>query len=671
MIHLIRMISATLLLSSVSFASLIARFEANGQSDIRIDRLPALWLEAGEAPTAFLPPGRFLTTWSGQLKIEKRQRLFFSFAGSGKARLQINGKEILAEAGELGTKISKRLRLNPGTHEIEIHYESADNGSAHFRLYWQEGKSPRQSIPAGAFLHQSNEELEQAQQRRLGRETFAQYHCNKCHFSQGAMSSSSMPELQEIAPLLIQVGDRLQEPWLRAWLADPAALRPGTSMPQLFDPNDPQSTQKIADLAAFLSDSKTQPAATAIAADEKTVFAGGAHFHQLGCVACHTLPDAKMPDFSGKRIPLHHVSAKFQPAALAQFLKNPSAYAPHRGMPNFQLSEQEVQELSSFLLACAKTPLPKMPEMQGNPIRGKQLATEHHCYACHAGMPTPEKISTPSLEQIFQVDWRQKGCISSHSTKIMPHIHLTDSQLDALHAFRNKGLPSLSHHDLAESAERKFHSLRCNACHARDQEPATLDQYHSESQHLVQHLPNATEKLDQSRPHMSFIGEMLQTDHITQVISGSLPQKTRPWLEMRMPAYSAHATAMSHGMARWHGINPQEPKPSAFPVDSKLAQIGAELVSSDKGFGCTTCHGLHRAAPTAAFEVQGISFERVGSRLRYEWYQRWMDNPHSITPGTKMPQYAPAGRSPNPTFQNNASQQFDAIWHFLRSQTEN
>jgi cbb3-type cytochrome oxidase cytochrome c subunit len=136
-----------------------------------------------------------------------------------------------------------------------------------------------------------------------------------------------------------------------------------------------------------------------------------------------------------------------------------------------------------------------------------------------------------------------------------------------------------------------------------------------------------------------------------------------------MPAYAAHAAAMSDGMARWHGVNPQEKSQlPAFKVDPALAKTGEELLSSEKGFGCTTCHGLRETGPTAAFEVQGISLELIGSRLRHEWYHRWMDNPASITPGTKMPQYAPAGKSPNPAFQNDARQQFEAIWHFLQSQ---
>ena len=665
MLFFFRLLLSLPLFCALARAELIARFESSAGTDLRVDRLPALWLKAGEAPSAFLPAGRFQVTWSGKLIVEKRQRLFFSFAGQGQARLKINGKEVLQELGTLGTSRSARVRLNPGAHDIEICYQSSDDGSASFRFFWQEHKGLKQSIPATAFRFEENAEVTAAKQKRLGREWFAQLHCMKCHQSEGSIGPLPMPELQEMAPLLVQTGDRLQEAWLRAWLQDPQALRPRTSMPRLFDPKDPKSAQKIADVAAFLSEMSTAQSKAKEATDEKTVVAGGAKFHQLGCVACHTLPDAPEPDLSGKRIPLHHVAAKYQPGALADFLKNPSAYAPHRGMPDFRLNPEEVAQLSAFLLSRAKAPLPPFPDLQGNADRGKKIASEHHCFACHAGMPAPEKMTTPSLEKIFQIDWSQRGCVAPSSPSPHPGIVVDESQRQALLVFRAHGMAALSLHDEAESAERKFHSLRCDACHARDQVPASLDRYHAESSPLVAHLPHAEEKLDQSRPHMSFLGEMLQTSHMQQAIAGTLPKKTRPWLEMRMPSYPAHAAAMSHGMARWHGITPQES--SRISVDPALVEAGKDLLSSEKGFGCSSCHGQGDTPPTAAFEVQGISFELVGQRLRHEWYHRWMDNPGSITPGTKMPQYAPAGKSPNSLFQNDAAKQFEAIWHYLQS----
>lgn len=648
-------------------AQLIGQFTAGGKTDARIDRLPALWLLAGEVPTAFLAAGPFETQWSGKLKLDKRQRLIFSFEGLGAARLLINGEELLVEQGKLGAARSERARLNPGEHEIVIHYKSPPDGAAQFRLLWEEASFPRQTIPATAFVSEADAATQLAMQQRRGRELFATQHCSKCHQSESLLGADPMQELQEIAPLLIQPGDRLDEKWLRAWLSEPHTLRPGTTMPQLFDPKKPESAQQVADLAAFLSSMNSGGTATTTPqADEAIVLAGGAHFHKLGCAACHTSPEQTTPDLEGKRIPLHNVAAKFKLGALAGFLKDPSAYAPHRGMPNFKLNEEEIRSLSAFLTAKSKPTLPAQTELQGDAERGKAVAAAHHCFYCHAGLPTPEKLTLPSLQKIFSVNWEAKGCVAPADQRgNAPALHLAETDRLALTAFAKTGATSLGHNDKAEAAERKFHSLRCDACHSRDQLPSLLDRTHTETRSLTAHIAGANEKIDQSRPHLTFIGEMLQTTYMQDIIAGTVATKPRPWLELRMPAYSAHAASLSDGFARLHGINPQEK--NTAELDPALVAIGKDLISAQKGFGCTTCHGLGTTAPTAAFEVQGIYLEHIGPRIRREWYDRWMDNPASVTPSTKMPQYAPNGESPNPALNGSAAEQFNAIWQYLQS----
>ncbi len=651
-------------------AQVISQFQSAGNTDIRVDRIPALWLKPGDAPTAFLSPGPFETTWTGKLKIAKRQRLIFSFEGMGEAKLSIDGKELLTEQGKLGTARSEQSRINPGEHEIVITYKSQPDGAAHFRLFWEEKDFPRQSVPPTAFVSEITDATRLSQQQRRGRELFATQHCAKCHQSESPLGADPMPELQEIAPLLVNPGDRLQENWLRAWLSEPHTLRPGTTMPQLFDPKKPESAQQIADLAAFLVSMKSGTPTSPEPAEEATILAGGAHFHKLGCAACHTGPEQEKPDLENKRIPLHHVAAKFQPGALAAFLKAPNAYAPHRGMPDFKLSDEEVRNLSAFLRAKAKTPLPALPTLKGDAERGKSVASSHHCFYCHAGLPTPEKLTVPSLQKIFAADWNSKGCVAPNEKRgVAPALHLAEDDRLALIAFQTRGSSSLANNDKSEAAERKFHSLRCDACHARDEVPALLDRTHNETQSLTAHIAGANEKLDQSRPHMTFVGEMLQTNFTQSIIAGALDDKPRPWLDMRMPAYSAHAASISDGFARLHGIDPTEK--TAHTSDPALVAAGKDLVSADKGFGCTTCHGLGNVKPTAAFEVQGLYFEHAANRLRREWYDRWMDNPGSVTSGTKMPQYAPGGQSPNPALNGNAAEQFNAIWHYLQSVKKN
>ena len=640
-------------------------------SDVRIDRLPALFVEKGEPPSAFLSAGAFESVWTGKLQLPKRQRLVFSFEGEGAASLVLDGKELLSETGKLGLTKSAETRLNQGEQVVEIRYRSRADGSGQFRLMWQERSFPRQSVPPSAFICDADDRVKQSLLRRQGREWFALMHCAKCHTSAAGIGADPMQEMQEIAPLLVNTGAQVNEAWLRGWLASPHQWRPATSMPSLFDPAKETHRQDIADVAAYVASLKSIEIPNAAESAKTDASKGAEHFHKLGCAACHTLPEVRTADMSGRRIPLHHVRKKFRPAALVAYLKAPDALAPHRGMPNMQLSDEECRTLSAFLLEKAEAPAP--PEAaKGDQTRGAQVAMQHHCFACHAGMPMPERIAIPSLEEMFRADWTKRGCVSAEPRGSRPPNHrppnlaLSEPARAALLAFRSMAdaaLQSLRHNDKAEAAARKFHSLRCDACHARDGKQPSFDP--SETRHYLQRPNQDQEKVDQSVPHLTFLGEMLQAPYVNDVIRGATTTKTRPWLDRRMPGYVNHAKTMAEGMARIHGIDPQEQPPAK--IDDPLAKIGGALIDKETGFGCNTCHAVGQQPPTAAFEVQGINFDLSASRLRREWYDRWMDHPASVTPSTKMPQYAPAGRSLNPTFDGDGTKQFDAIWHYLQS----
>ncbi|RYD27891.1 MAG: hypothetical protein EOP87_20455, partial [Verrucomicrobiaceae bacterium] len=171
---MLRPVSASfLLLAATAHADLVATFTRDGVTDSRIDRFPAIAIEPGEPATPFLTPGAFQVVWKGKLVVPKRLRLVFNFEGEGKAELKIAGKDVLARTGALAGEGSKSTRLNPGEHEIEITYNSKPDGTASFRLYWEETSFPRQTIPASAFKSEVTEATTLGELQRHGRMLFA------------------------------------------------------------------------------------------------------------------------------------------------------------------------------------------------------------------------------------------------------------------------------------------------------------------------------------------------------------------------------------------------------------------------------------------------------------------------------------------------------------------
>ncbi|MCW1885586.1 c-type cytochrome [Luteolibacter flavescens] len=631
-------------------AELAATFESGGAKDTRADRLPALYVKAGESPTPFLPGGEFSVTWTGKLVLAERQRLSFSFEGEGKATLTIDGEEVHTEDGTLGATASKSTRFNKGEHDITIVYRSKADGSGRFRLFWEERAFPKQSVPPTVFKTEAMEE----DLARKGRLLFAENHCSKCH-----MGAAGMTELTEFGPMLLASGSRLNEQWIAEWLANPSAFRHDTRMPDLIDESTPAGKQQAADLAAWLMTQKVGEAPPA--PDKALAQKGGEHFHRLGCVACHT-PAGSEGD--PNRVPLSNVAFKFQPGALSGFLKKPDAWYAHIGMPDFALSDAEADQIAAFLLdESSKTERKPSTFPKGDPAKGMEIATALNCGSCHAGTGAMN-VTLPTTDAIFKKDWAAAGCVSATPGPKAPRLALDDADRAALVAFSKKGMAPLTRHVPSEYAASKVKALHCTSCHGMDGHASLLDTRHVETKSLVAHVAGENEKLDQSRPHLTYIGEMLHSSYIEGMLTGKpTGGRPRPWLDMRMPGYTSYATGLADGLARLHGVVPGKAEP--VQIDAALAEIGKKIASSE-GFGCTTCHGVGPVKPSAAFEVEGVNFALSHERLRKEWYIRWMDNPTSVTPGSKMPRYSDEGKSQRPELDGDANKQFEAIWNYIQ-----
>lgn len=663
---MLRFTFALLLLAATARAELVATFTRDGTTDTRRDRFPALSIAKGEPATPFLTPGPFEVVWKGKLKLDKRLRLAFSFEGEGRVSLKVGGDEMLKREGNLAGEPSETKRLNPGEHEFELTYKSREDGSAAMRVYWQEAGFVRQTIPATAFVAEASEAATTGELLRAGRLHFTQQNCAKCHVSGEGFGPTPMPETGEIGPILIGIGDRVTEEWLQRWISDPKHLRPTTHMPTLVNAETEEGRQQAADLAAYLAASKLGAAAVpapAASLAEK----GGVHFHELGCVACHNAPDRTGGDLDAKRVPLNNVASKYQPGALVAFLKKPDAYHPFTGMPDFKMSDEEADSIAAFLTktSTGKETQAEKRYPKGDAARGEKVAASLQCGTCHPGLPMePGKIAP--LEVIFKKDWSAAGCAAPADKRgKSPVLNLDDESRAALAAFGKTGGDSLKRDTPAEFARRRIESMRCIGCHAMDDRQPLLSATHEESRKLTEHVQGLHERVDQTRPQLTFIGEMLFTSYIEKMLTGTADPRPRPWLGTRMPAFRSNAKLLAEAFSRLHGFEPSGPV--KVETNPEMVETGKKLAGAE-GFGCTTCHGVGPVKPTAAFEVEGINFQLVPDRLRPDYYHRWMDNPALVTPGTKMPKYAEGNASQRAdVLEGDARKQYEAIWQYLHA----
>jgi mono/diheme cytochrome c family protein len=173
--------------------------------------------------------------------------------------------------------------------------------------------------------------------------------CTSCHTADRSIESSVV---RKQAPILDKVGARVRPGYLRAFLSDPQAVKPGTTMPHVLAalPAD-EKTATVEALVHFLAStgSVVEQAATTRAAA-----AGKKLYHQVGCVACHGRRDEPGGRLAAD-MPLGDLAGKYTVASLAEFLQDPLRVRPSGRMPALNLIRNEPIELASYLLQDRKT----------------------------------------------------------------------------------------------------------------------------------------------------------------------------------------------------------------------------------------------------------------------------------------------------------------------------
>jgi mono/diheme cytochrome c family protein len=200
-------------------------------------------------------------------------------------------------------------------------------------------------VPAYQRFHQAGEQPLQAGQLLLG-----ELNCLACHQTSDDWASQISSKQ---APILDQVGSRVRPEFIRAYLSDPQKARPGSTMPDmLVGLPAAERKQAIEFLTHFLASTGSLNDTPAMPAN---VVQGDRLFHELGCTACHD-PRQEGQQPLASSVVLPQMSDKYTIPALASFLKNPLAVRPSGRMPSLNLSDQEAQQVASYLLKDLQLP---------------------------------------------------------------------------------------------------------------------------------------------------------------------------------------------------------------------------------------------------------------------------------------------------------------------------
>ena len=620
------------LMAAEAAAGLAQTLRSGTSSDHRTADGIALFVPSGEPATPFLVQGPFTSAWSGELSVDLRGEYFFHGFFTGHLQVSINDAVVLDADGKSPAWIeSSKVRLNKGANKILTEYSAPKSGEALVRVYWSGKEVPFNPIPVGALSHTANADISSANQLRRGRDLFAELRCSHCHTTQGGM-----PDLTADAPAFGGIGSRRNSTWLAQWIANPESLRPGTPMPALF--HGAEAATHSDAIAAFLGSLKAaNPPSPATASTAELVEAGKSLYEKLHCVACHVAPEDNKADPA--KISQKQVLAKFKPGALVSFLRKPSEHFAWIGMPDFKLSNDEASQLAAYLESAADKPSERsIPSDEALILKGKSLVQNSGCLNCHT-LDLPNAYKAPALATLKAEAW-SAGCLAASpaAESTAPRYTLSSADRQALAAFGRTDRSSLTRHTAADFLERQSVSLNCRACHGKFE----------------------------GFPTWELLGGKLKPEWASRFIGGSESWKPRPWLESRMPAFPTHAAFLGQGLATAHGLAPMTAADDA--PDAELAKVGHKLIGTSGGFACISCHSVGEFGATQVFEAPGINLAHSFERLQPDFYRRWLRNPVSIDPNSKMPAYFDEeGKSAlADVLEGDGPKTIRALWEYIR-----
>ena len=288
--------------------------------------------------------------------------------------------------------------------------------------------------------------------------------------------------------------------------------------------------------------------------------------------------------------------------------------------------------------------------------KGREHFVKMGCASCHSAGPG------------VQSDWRAKGladldlesgtgCLSEKQSALVPKFDLSEEQRASLKATLRKRESLAEARAWPEHAKFTMARLNCYACHTRDGEGGPTD-----ARLAFFRVEGEVDMGDEGRipPHLTAVGGKLQQDWMREVLLNK--GWVRPYMLTRMPQFGELNVgrlpqALEQADQAAEARNAPE---TSGPLQPKF---GRKLVGTT-GLSCISCHtfGEHKS-----LGIPALDLTTMAKRLKYDWFHRYLINPPSLRPGTRMPSFWPEGEAVNQDIlDGNTDAQIAAIWAYLK-----
>ncbi len=284
--------------------------------------------------------------------------------------------------------------------------------------------------------------------------------------------------------------------------------------------------------------------------------------------------------------------------------------------------------------------------------RGRARFASLGCAACHTGQTDSTSSPAPSLDRLSVM----AGCLAEAPTPRAAKFDLSTPQRNALRSTFRTGRSSPA--SPAEEIAHTMARMNCYACHTRDGLGGLS------AERLAYFKVNGEADLgDEGRtpPHLTKVGGKLRKDWIDDVLHKA--GRVRPYMATRMPQFGP-ATQSLPALFEQADVQAGKPTPA---FGSREAKFGRRLAGTG-GLVCISCHTL---AQYKSLGIPAIDLAQMTKRLRYDWFHRYLLDPASLRPGTRMPSFWPNGEAANRDILGGDTEaQIGALWAYLESHPE-
>ena len=610
-----------------------------------------------------LPPGPFSVVWTGTIVLRDGPFSFDALLG-GELTLTIDDTVVLKGRGE--TESAKIRSAEPfarksGRYPIKIEYTSLSRVPARLQLWWQGGGYGREPLPTWACFPSDgeNDAALADKMATAGKSATTQSGCARCH-------AGAFPGIHEPppGPSLAGIGSRVSREWLFTYLNDPAKAHAAARMPALFKADRDGAVERwiVSEFLIKEGAEKTQ----APAGDHRE---GKKQFLKIGCVACHFIPDMKRDEQKDLgRTALEGLADRLPGAQLVEFLKNPAGRYPDERHPQFALPPNTTRDIADYVLLWSK-PLENIsrPEpavtaaeieqvakrlgVNGAEAAAKLLLRDKGCIACHSGLGESQALNVPIAPG-------KAGCPAGAGAARYELDARTRESIAAYIAIAARE----KHPSPVDDRRQLIARLGCFRCHSANERPPPLEEA---SASLGGSNLEAVPFLRTPRLNNALL--KYSREYLLRALRDGVSGVRFKNYSFRMPHYAGQAEGIVQALAEMEGDALSEPEPAAPATDPTLNGPGASLVGFE-GYSCVSCHTwngkqLNEGDPGAI----GPDITTIARRIRRDWFDRWMDEPGRIVPGTVMPQIFTHGQPATikSVFDGDAARQKDAIWAYL------